>query len=55
MPQVFEQSLFLFLSRVGSWRGYFLACALFAVNMVQLLVLQQYWIRCYQVRISFKF
>ncbi len=35
---------------VGSWRGYFLAVALFAVNMFQLLVLQQYWVRCYQVQ-----
>jgi hypothetical protein len=32
----------------GAWRGYFLAVLLFLVNVVQLLVLQQYWTRCYQ-------
>jgi len=32
----------------GAWRGYVLAVALFLVNVVQLLVLQQYWTRCYQ-------
>ena len=37
------------MSSSSSWRGYFLAVSLFLINVLQLLVLQQYWIRVYQV------
>ena len=32
-----------------SWKGYSLAVGLFLVNIIQLIILQQYWIRVYQV------
>ena len=38
----------------GIWKGYFLACSLFVVNTVQLLVLQQYWKRAYQAGMEMK-
>ena len=41
-------------STPGEWKGYFLAVSLFLINLLQLLILQQYWIRCYQTGMEMK-
>ncbi|TRY79300.1 hypothetical protein TCAL_05131 [Tigriopus californicus] len=38
----------------GVWKGYFWACLLFSVNLVQILVLQQYWKQCYHAGMEMK-
>lgn len=38
----------------GVWKGYFWACFLFCVNLVQILVLQQYWKQCYHAGMEMK-
>jgi ATP-binding cassette subfamily C (CFTR/MRP) protein 1 len=55
-PQILKQ-LVIFVQQdpedadaaLPNWAGYVLACCLFAVSIVQSIVLQQYWQRTYQV------
>ena len=46
--------MYFLVDNPNMWLGYVLACSLFLLNFLQSIILQQYWIRCYQTGMEMK-